>query len=231
MKPCQYINCSNLTSTKYCSFSCGTKQSHINNPPKRFSENRSCGNSGCMSTFTVTSQDKEKKYCSRSCAAQVNNVSSPKRKAVKQFENCLRCNKKLAIKQHRYCSNDCSSKHITDRKIASWLDGSWDGTVSDGLSRVIKLYLIDLAGNKCSSPTCAVPGGFKEINPTTGRCPLEVDHIDGNAYNNSIENLIVLCLNCHGLTPTYRGLNYGNSQRSYRSKYNKSSLQEIEETI
>jgi hypothetical protein len=37
--------------------------------------------------------------------------------------------------------------------------------------------------------------------------PLELDHIDGDRENNSLENLQLLCPNCHAMTPTYRGRN------------------------
>lgn len=37
--------------------------------------------------------------------------------------------------------------------------------------------------------------------------PLELHHKDGNKNNNSLENLQLLCPNCHALTPTYRGKN------------------------
>jgi hypothetical protein len=37
--------------------------------------------------------------------------------------------------------------------------------------------------------------------------PLELDHIDGNHKNNALENLRLLCPNCHALTPTFRGKN------------------------
>jgi hypothetical protein len=33
---------------------------------------------------------------------------------------------------------------------------------------------------------------------------MEVDHIDGNINNNNINNLRVLCPNCHSQTPTWR---------------------------
>ena len=39
--------------------------------------------------------------------------------------------------------------------------------------------------------------------------PLEVDHIDGGWRNNRIENLRLLCPNCHSTTDTYRGRNKG----------------------
>ena len=37
--------------------------------------------------------------------------------------------------------------------------------------------------------------------------PLELDHIDGNHQNNALDNLRLLCPNCHSLTPTFRGKN------------------------
>lgn len=34
--------------------------------------------------------------------------------------------------------------------------------------------------------------------------PLELEHIDGDRSNNSLQNLKLLCPNCHALTPTFR---------------------------
>ena len=33
--------------------------------------------------------------------------------------------------------------------------------------------------------------------------PLELHHIDGNRFNNKIDNLQILCPNCHSLTPNH----------------------------
>ena len=37
--------------------------------------------------------------------------------------------------------------------------------------------------------------------------PLELDHVNGDRTDNRLENLRMLCPNCHALTDTYRGKN------------------------
>lgn len=40
-----------------------------------------------------------------------------------------------------------------------------------------------------------------------GRIPLELDHMNGDHHDNRIENLRILCPNCHSLQSTHRGKN------------------------
>lgn len=40
-----------------------------------------------------------------------------------------------------------------------------------------------------------------------GRIPIELDHINGDRQDNRLENLRILCPNCHSLKPTHRGRN------------------------
>ena len=42
-----------------------------------------------------------------------------------------------------------------------------------------------------------------------GYLPLELDHINGKHRDNRLENLRVLCPNCHSLKPSHRGRNKG----------------------
>lgn len=42
---------------------------------------------------------------------------------------------------------------------------------------------------------------------TDGRVPVELDHINGDRKDNRLENLRILCPNCHSLKLTHRGKN------------------------
>ncbi|QCW18564.1 HNH homing endonuclease [Salmonella phage SE_PL] len=54
------------------------------------------------------------------------------------------------------------------------------------------------------------------------KIPLELDHIDGQHFNNELSNLRLLCPNCHALTDTYRSKN----RRTVRTKKEIESLAE-----
>ena len=43
---------------------------------------------------------------------------------------------------------------------------------------------------------------------------LEVDHIDGDPYNNTPDNLRLICPNCHSQTHSFKGRNKGKGRGS-----------------
>lgn len=124
---------------------------------------------------------------------------------------CLSCNGTTARKNYKYCSNQCQANYQYKKYISEWLEGYVDGSTSIGtVSSHVKRYLREINNNMCE--LCS----WSKTNPYTGIVPLEADHIDGNHKNNRIENLRLLCPNCHALTSTYRALNKGNG-RAWRN--------------
>ena len=49
----------------------------------------------------------------------------------------------------------------------------------------------------------------------------QVDHIDGNHKNNTLDNCILLCPNCHSLTDNYKFKKSHKSTRDRRKYYKK----------
>ncbi|WP_157845234.1 HNH endonuclease [Frankia saprophytica] len=83
--------------------------------------------------------------------------------------------------------------------------GEISGTGPDGKPDWhVREVLIAQRGQRCEQ--C----GWAELNPTSGRVPLHVDHISGDRARNRPEDLRLLCPNCHSLTPTYQHLNNKN---------------------
>src|SRR5579859_5516990 len=117
--------------------------------------------------------------------------------------DCLNCGERLDRRAKRYCTVRCQQAHAQRRYVEAWLAGSVSGVGSwSTISDYVRNYLIR------RDRGCVVCG-WAERNPTTGRIPLHVDHIDGDWRNNRPENLRLLCPNCHALTLTYGALNRG----------------------
>ena len=126
--------------------------------------------------------------------------------------SCRSCGVPLKERHKKiYCSNKCQMNFRHKMFMDKWLSGELK-VITKNISGHIKRFLLEKYGKKCS--LC----GWNKKNPSTGRVPIEVDHLDGNADNNYVENVRLLCPNCHSLTPSFRNLNKGNG-RAWRKEY------------
>ena len=62
---------------------------------------------------------------------------------------------------------------------------------------------------------------WNKKNLLTTRIPIQLNHIDGNSDNNKLNNVELLCPNCHSLTPNYGSLNNGKGRLKRRLTRNK----------
>lgn len=136
------------------------------------------------------------KFCGISCATSFNN----KLREKKQFL-CMSCGDILLGRSRKYCNNKCQNAYQRNQKLLS-------NTAS---IRTIKKFLIETRGYKCSK--CGISEWMNES------ITLEMEHIDGDSSNNQLENLTLLCPNCHSQTSTFRAKNKGRGRHSRMQRY------------
>jgi endogenous inhibitor of DNA gyrase (YacG/DUF329 family) len=152
---------------------------------------------------------KHSSFCSSSCAAIHNN-----KKRTKLSFTCPICG---TIFNKRYHSGFCSTKCLNISKynefIKKWLNkeisGSYNGN-DHSVNLKIKRFLFEKFNHKCQK--C----GWDKINTFTNKIPLTIHHIDGDCTNSFLDNLELLCPNCHSLTEQYGSRNKGKSKRNYK---------------
>jgi hypothetical protein len=186
----------------YCSLSCANKHAH----QKRLKANIENYNKNpklcqCCGMPVPYERRLTNKFCSSSCAAKTNNTT---REIKREKKYCLTCHKEIA-RDKKFCDSVCCGAFrikTTEEKILR-------GEKVD--VKQLKRYVIKLRGNKCEE--C----GWNKINPKSRNCTVQLEHVDGNAENDSLDNLKLLCPNCHSLTPTFGNLNRGKG-RAWRYK-------------
>lgn len=157
-----------------------------------------------------------RKFCSKYCSGSFNNSNKEKGHWRKKKDvECLNCGKMVRFK---YCNPNCQRSYER-RSIFSRIE---NGEIFS--SNICKTYLINKYGDKCME--C----GWCEVNKKTGKIPINLEHVDGDSSNNRLENLKLLCPNCHSLTETYGSLNKGrgrSERQNYRNYIKKMELSEL----
>lgn len=142
-----------------------------------------------------------RKFCGSSCAATYNNRVYPKRTNGRTKPKCLNCGNTIEHERYnrKYCSNKCQGElraKIRTDEVNTLIENSDFELLGKkaSIDRLSKKYLIEKYGEKCMK--C----GWNEVNEWTEIVPIELNHIDGNPENHKMDNLELVCPNCHSLT-------------------------------
>lgn len=182
---------------------------------KRYRENPSyCFHCGQKLPY----KKRKNKFCNNSCSASYNNIGvrrhgKPTDKTGKVGPEldptfCAYCKKPLLKRKNKFCGPQCKADfvwHETKLQIAT------EGVVRN--QKQGRRYLTEVRGHRCE--IC----GLTEWRGKS--LPMVLDHIDGNADNNKLTNLRLVCSNCDSQLPTYKGRNKGKGRYRRRMRYKK----------
>ena len=133
--------------------------------------------------------------------------SDGKRTTIKELAVCKNCQAKFEKSRNNknfFCSKSCNlSFKRKQRNIAIE-----NGEIFD--TSTMKRYLVDIS-NVCSE--CGISEYYNR-KPIVLQC----DHIDGNSDNNMLNNLRLLCPNCHSQTDTFGSKGKGNRYKKLNKR-------------
>ena len=127
------------------------------------------------------------------------------------MKECKNCGNEIP-NRNVYCNNQCQNDYENKQRLNEWMDGkNFIRQGGTSIPQWMRKHLLENANYQCSE--C----GWGELNQYTNTVPLDIDHIDGDAYNNMVDNLRVLCPNCHSLKKTFKNTGKRKSTRTYRT--------------
>ena len=184
----------------FCSKRCSRKYS--NNTQKNKMVERYCTKCG--------------KLCKVSCNTPISFVKCDECKNIKNIikhsiknifhrftKHCLCCGKEFVPhhKTSQFCSNECVIKYHHIQKMKQVKENN--GIGCDW--RQIKNYILETRGHKCE-----ICGSETWMGKPI---PLVLDHINGRASDDRLDNLRLVCCNCDAQLPTYKSKNKNSDRR------------------
>lgn len=157
--------------------------------------------------FTCPDCNKELKSYRAFNAHKITHKQGPRYSVTRQkpkgtFE-CINCSKIKTVSkttQNRFCSNECSAEY-------TWIQSKTKIEGGEALSfQTMRKYLLEVRG---SCEGCGITDTYNG-KPISLQC----DHIDGDNDNHNLNNLRLLCPNCHSQTLTWCARNKKDTKRN-----------------
>jgi predicted nucleic acid-binding Zn ribbon protein len=125
------------------------------------------------------------------------------REREKLDKECRNCGSAIP-NRNVYCDNVCQWEDRKKKKREKLLKEGVESItkLEHSQRRILKAYLINKHGEKCM-----------EFNKYTNKVPIQIDHIDGDPHNQKLDNIRLLCPNCHSLTEFFGRRGKGRKDR------------------
>lgn len=145
-----------------------------------------------------------------------------KQKKPKKY--CLYCGKELNLENRDYrskfCNSSCAAKYNNSQRTLSL---ETKNKISDSLRQHNNEITKNSKGKRKTFRDRLFESGLKEykceccgISEWQGKpITLQVHHINGNHFDNSLENIQILCPNCHSQTDNYCAKNRSDKKQIY----------------
>ena len=174
----------------------------------------------------------QKKFCSNSCSATFNNKGrlltedtknkirnslyktiTPKQKvepikkhkiSIKKY--CLNCGDE--INHGKFCSSKCSCQLKHKESYKYFLNNPSYFNNGGYTPKSFRDFFLIEQDNKCSICNCEPFWNGKYLQ-------FVIDHIDGDASNNTRDNIRMICPNCDSQTDTFKSKNKNSTRRNY----------------
>lgn len=122
---------------------------------------------------------------------------------------CLNCGDEIKKAGKKFCSLECKGLHKSISKYVEYLNNQEDYNGYKTKMSWIKQHILKEQDNRCD---------ICKIENVWNNKPLIfiLDHINGDACDNTRINLRLVCSNCDSQLDTYKAKNIGKSTRVYK---------------
>ena len=127
----------------------------------------------------------------------------------RKIRYCEYCGKEITERHSkRFCCRECYYEAHKTEHYKRYLE---DNSIAYGVQNMqrYKKYFLEEQEHKCAICGCSDIWQDKQL-------VFVLDHIDGNADNNSRDNLRLICPNCDSQLDTFKSKNKNSARRKYR---------------
>ena len=131
----------------------------------------------------------------------------PHNKGKRDKIECVNCKEQYlsTYKGSKYCSKECEIKYKTDKKYDYYLNNQDEYTKLIDI-KFLKRHILREQENSCL--ICKIKNTWND-KPIV----FVLDHINGDASNNTRENLRLICPNCDSQLDTYKSKNKNSARK------------------